>query len=501
MVARPVCIKGGTLVQPDAPRPERIDILVQEGRIAAVGRDLAAPPETEIVDASEFIVHPGLINAHVHSHGGLAKGMGDLWTLELLLNGGPAMNGGRSVEDKALSATLSAAEMLLKGCTACYDLMVEFPAPSREGVEAVADAYAAVGMRAVLAPMVADRSFFQAIPGLRDQVPQELLGAVDSQQLAPAGDTLGILKSLLQTWTRDRRNVILGVAPTIPHHCSDEFMVRAARLAREHGAGLHMHLSESKVQAVIGMELYGKTAAAHLADLGILGPDFTAAHGVWLDRDDMKLLADHGSSVAHNPASNMRLGNGIANSRAILDTGVNLGLGTDGSQCSDSLNMYEAMRLASLSSKARGPNTGHWLTTVEAARAATTGSARALGLDGKIGKIEAGYRADLVMLRLTSPNWMPLNNAINQLVHIEDGTAVSDVMVDGEWVVRQGRLTRLDLTKLRRHVEDTRARLADINAERSDNCERLAVIVNRFCPCIASRPYHIDRFAATAVEQ
>lgn len=499
-MARPVFIKGGTLVQPDTPQPEQLDILIQNGRIAAIGRELALPPDAEVIDAGEFIIHPGLINSHVHSHGGLAKGMGDLWTLELLLNSGPAMNGGRSIEDKALSATLSAAEMLLKGCTACYDLMVEFPAPSREGVEAVADAYAAVGMRAVLAPMVSDRSFFQAIPGLRDEVPPELLGAVDSQQLAPANDTLEILGALLRSWTRDRNNVILAVAPTIPHHCSDEFMVQSAQLAREHGAGLHMHLSESKVQAVVGMDLYGKTATAHLAELGVLGPDFTAAHGVWLDRDDMKLLADHGSSVAHNPASNMRLGNGIANSRALIDVGVNLGLGTDGGQCSDSLNMYEAMRLASFSSKVRGPNTKHWLTTVEAARAATTGSAKALGFEGTVGKIDVGYRADLVMLHLGSPNWMPLNNAINQLVHIEDGTAVSNVMVDGEWVVWEGRLTRLDLPKLREHVENTRARLQETNAERARNSERLAAIVNRFCPCIASRHYHIDRFAATAVE-
>lgn len=500
-MTRPVCIVGGLLVQPDSAHAERSDILVKDGRIVAIGPELVVSPEADIIDASDFIVHPGLINAHVHSHGGLAKGMGDLWTLELLLNAGPAMNGGRSVADKALSATLSAGEMLLKGCTSCYDLMVEWPAPSREGVEAVADAYATVGMRAVLAPMVADRSFFQAIPGLRDEIPLELAAAADGQQLAPGEETFQVLRDLLLSWTRDRNNVALAMAPTIPHHCSDEFLVECARLAREFGVGLHMHLSESKVQAVVGMELYGQTATAHLAGLGILGPDFTAAHGVWLDPDDMKRLADHGASVAHNPGSNLRLGSGIANSRALLDAGVNLALGTDGGQCSDNLNMYEAMRLASLSSKARGPDTSRWLTTVEAARAATTGSARALGLGGKIGKIEVGYRADLVMLNLASPNWMPFNNGINQLVHVEDGTAVSNVMVDGEWVVWQGRLTRFDLPNLRRHVEDTRARLQEANAERASNSDRLAQIVNRYCPCLASRHYHVERYAATEVER
>lgn len=500
-MARPICISGGILIQPDTEGARKADILIQDGEIIAVGENIDVPSDADIFDASGHVVHPGLINAHVHSHGSLAKGMGDLLTLELLLNAGAAMNGGRSVADKALSTTLSAAEMLLKGCTACYDLMAEWPAPSVEGVEAVADAYAAVGMRAVVAPMIADRTFYEAIPGLRDEIPADLGEAVDSQRLAPAAQTLGVVRQLLTTWTRDRTNISLAIAPTIPHHCTDDFLLQCTRMAREFGVGLHMHLSESKVQAVVGMDLYGKTATAHLADLGVLGPDFTAAHGVWLDGEDMKRLADHGASVAHNPGSNMRLGNGIANSRAILNAGVNLALGSDGAHCSDNLNMYEVMRLASLSSKARGPDTRRWLTTREAARAATEGSARAIGAEGKLGKIAAGYRADIVLLSLDSTNWMPLNDGINQLVHVEDGTAVRHVMVDGDWVVSDGRLTRLDLAGLRLEVERARERLEGVNRTRKLTAERLAPIVNHYCPCLAARPYHIERFAATAVEQ
>lgn len=500
-MARPLCITGAVLIQPDSAPREKVDILVVDGEIAAVGRDLARPAGAEIFDADGHAVHPGLINAHVHSHGSLAKGWDDLMTLELLLNAGPAMNGSRTVADKALSATLSAAEMLLKGCTGCYDLMVEWPSPSVEGVEAVADAYAAAGMRAVLAPMIADRSFFEAIPGLRGEVPDDLAEAVDGQRLARPERTLAVMRQLLSSWTRDRAGVSLAVAPTIPHHCSDDFLVHCRDLAGEFGVGLHMHLSESKVQSVVGMDLYGKTPTAHLAALGLLGPRFTAAHGVWLDRDDMKRLADSGASVAHNPGSNMRLGSGIADARAILDAGANLALGTDGAQCSDNLNMYESMRLASLSSKARGPDTARWLTTTEAARAATTGSARALGMEGRVGRIEKGFRADLVLLSLSNVNWMPLNDGINQLVHCEDGTAVRHVMVDGSWVVRDGRLTRLDIERLRRDVEEARARLGELNGGRRAVAERLAPIVNRYCPCIAARHYHVERFAATAVER
>ena len=110
-----------------------------------------------------------------------------------------------------------------------------------------------------------------------------------------------------------------AVAPTIPHHCSDEFILGCAGLAREFDVGLHSHVAESKVQAVTGIRLYGRTQTAHLDELGVLGPHFTVAHGVWLDNDDMARLGDHGASVAHNPGSNMRLGSGLADTRAMLE--------------------------------------------------------------------------------------------------------------------------------------------------------------------------------------
>jgi len=133
------------------------------------------------VDARGKLLHPGLINAHTHAHGNLAKGMGDRWTLELLLTTGPWISGGRSLEEKHLSAKLGAVEMVLKGCTACYDLPLEWPAPTAEGLGAVGSAYAAVGMRAVVAPMVADRTFFEAVPGLMEVLPPPLQHDVEKE--------------------------------------------------------------------------------------------------------------------------------------------------------------------------------------------------------------------------------------------------------------------------------------------------------------------------------
>ena len=124
----------------------------------------------------------------------------------------------------------------------------------------------------------------------------------------------------------------------------------------------------SKVQVVAGYERYGTSLAAHMDELGLVNERFTVAHGVWLDDEDMKRLGDRGASVAHNPGSNMRLGNGLADMRAMLRADINVGIGTDGANCSDNQNMYEAMRHASFSSKVQGPDVERWITTAEAAR-------------------------------------------------------------------------------------------------------------------------------------
>ena len=315
-------IRGGRVLDTRAHRADAADVLITGDTITEIGAPgLAAPSDAAVVDARGKLLHPGLINAHTHAHGNLAKGMGDRWTLELLLTAGPWISGGRSLEDKHLSAKLGAVEMVLKGCTASYDLPLEWPAPTPEGLEAVASGYAAVGMRAVVAPMVADRTFFEAVPGLMAVLPPSLQQDVEKLRLAPWKTSIDNMRRAFAGWKLDRDQVRPAVAPTIPHHCSDEFIRACVDLAREHGLGLHTHVAESKVQAIVGLQRYGKTLTAHLDDLGVVGPRFTVAHGVWLDADDMKRLGDQGASVAHNPGSNMRLGNGLADMRGCSSTG------------------------------------------------------------------------------------------------------------------------------------------------------------------------------------
>jgi len=345
-------IRGGRVLDIDRGTAEPADILIEDDTIREIGPPgIAAPEGATVISAERRLIHPGLVNAHTHAHGNLAKGMGDRWTLELLLTAAPWLTGNRDPDDIHLTAQLGAVEMVLKGCTAAYDLFVEFPLPTRDGIGLVAAAYQEVGMRAVIAPMIANRTVFEAIPGLMDALPDALQERVKALRLAPGEATLAAVRAALDDWPFDRAHIRSAVAPTIPHHCSDEFILGCANIARDFGVGLHSHVAESKVQALAGIKLYGKTLTAHLDELGVIGPDFTVAHGVWLDNDDMKRLGDRGSSIAHNPGSNMRLGAGLADSRGMLDARINLGIGTDGANCSDNQNMYEAMRLASFVSK------------------------------------------------------------------------------------------------------------------------------------------------------
>lgn len=489
-----IIIRGGRLLDADRHAAPPTDILVIGDSIAELGPPgMPAPSDAKPLDAADRLLHPGLINAHTHGMGNLSKGTADRWSLELLWVGAPGFMANQSLEYKYLNTYLGAVEMVLKGCTAAYDLTFGYPTASVDEISAIGQAYIDAGMRAVVAPMLADFSFYQAIPGLLEALPDRLQREVAAYQEAPHESTLKMMRESLHGWKHDYQQVRLGVAPIIPLHCSDALIAGSARLARDYGVVLHSHVAESKVQAVSAFKRYGKTLTAHVDEIGLLGPDFTVAHGVWLDDDDMRRLADNGASVAHNPGSNMRLGSGIANARRLLELGVNLGIGTDSANCSDNQNMYEAMHCASMVSNVQGPDYTRWLRSEEVLNAATIGSARALGFD-KIGRIAPGYKADIVFLDLHKVNWIPVNDATNQLVLTEDGTSVDAVMVGGRMVVEGGRKTGCDMGKLARDAEAARARLAELNGPAKALGAQLEGIVGSFCVGLSNAPYHIHRY-------
>jgi 5-methylthioadenosine/S-adenosylhomocysteine deaminase len=491
---REILICGGRVLRADLKTCEPADLFIEDGIIRAI-----EPPgritveNVERIDAIDRLLVPGLVNGHTHGHGGLGKGaVPDRAPLEVFLSASGAINGSRTVEDKRLSATLTAVELVRKGCTAAYDLFVEYPVPSREGIAAVADAYGEIGMRAVIAPMMADRTLYSALPGLLHALPPYLQERARQIQVAPYEASLASAREILRNWHYNRDLLRPALGPTIPLHCSDAFLIACAQLAEECDVVVQTHVAESKAQAVLGLQKYGRSLVAHLQVLGVLGPRFSAAHGIWLDGDDIARLADAGTGVVHNPMSNLRLGSGVAPVRALLEAGVRLGIGTDASNTSDGQNMFEAQRLAALLSRVADVDPERWLSVAEVFRAATEGGAEILGFD-RLGCLEPNYRADIVFLDVGHINYLPLRNPLQQLVLAENGAAIDSVMIDGRFVLRGGRLLTVDETRLRRQAEAAVERLDAANAGLREAAEPFCDLVGLFCLAHAREPFHLHR--------
>jgi guanine deaminase len=482
-VSRPLVLSGGRVLDLAARAAPLRDLLVIDGKIAAISPSgEGRPADAEIVDVTDRLLMPGLVNAHTHAHGALAKGLcGDRWPLELLLNANPAFNRGRTTEDKYLCGLLQAVELVRRGCTATFDMFAEFPTPSVEGVHAVAKAYADVGVRAVLAPMIADRTLYLAVPGLIDALPEGLRGEVAALRAAPSEASLSVCERIYETWPFDRMIIRPGIAPTIPLHCSDDFLRRCAAFSARYDLPLQTHLAESRTQAISGPKRYGLSLTRHLAKLGVLSPRTSAAHAIWLDRDDIALLADHGASVVHNPLSNARIGSGVADIRGYRDAGINVGIGTDATNTSDSLNMFEATRWASYLSRLRNVEPASWVTADEVIAMATEGSAKAIGFDDVTGRLEAGYAADIVFLDLTHITYTPLNDIVRQIVFSESGAALTGVMIAGHRVLWDGKLLTIDEAGLRRRANEASARLIESNRGARELAEKLEGFIGSFC--------------------
>jgi guanine deaminase len=472
-------IRGG-LVLVDNDHFDHVTLLVQDGRISDIFEG-DGPDGLPVIDAAGRIVIPGLVNGHTHSHGALGRGgVPQDATLEQFLAGAPALNGKRTTDDLRLSARLSAAEMIRKGCTACFDLSVELPGPSVAGLHAVAEAYYGAGMRAVVAPMIADRTIYQALPGMLAALPDDLAQALGAITLPPWSETLAICEDAFASWPVPHDLVRPGIGPAIPLHCSDEFLVACAALSARHDMPLQTHMAETRMQQVAAQQRYGTTLTAHLGALGVLSPRFSGAHGVWLNQAEAALLAETGGAIVHNPLSNLRLGSGIAPVRMLAAAGVRLGVGTDAANTSDSQNMFEAMRLAATLSRAGAGSTDSWVTVRDAFQMATEGSARILGLD-RVGRIAKGWAADLLFLDRAYCHYVPLRDVLSQIVFSENGAALREVMIAGRIVFAGNRVLTLDEAALHRAAQEAATRLDTENHETRLLTDAAGLLVRSFC--------------------
>ena len=325
------------------------------------------------------------------------------------------------------------------------------------------------------------RDRFQAYPGLLASLPAELQSTMAAQRAADPAAGLAVVREAARDWPFDSAQVRLGIAPTIPLHCSDDFLRGCAALSAEFGLPMQTHLAESRTQALQGEQRYGCSLVSHLQRLGLLRDGFSVAHAIWVDDADIDRMAEAGVGVIHNPLSNLRLGSGIAPVQRMIERGLRVGLGTDGANTSDTQNLFEAMRLATGLSRVLTADESRWLDGEQALRMATEHSAHALGFGATLGRIEAGRAADLVLLDLGQPNYVPLRDALRQLVHGENGAAVDRVIVGGRIVVEHGRVTTVDEVDLRRSAEAAAQRLDALNAEGRGLAQALRPWVSAFC--------------------
>jgi 5-methylthioadenosine/S-adenosylhomocysteine deaminase len=435
---------------PHGSTPFQGDILVEGDRITAVGQHVPVPEAAQVIDGTDKLVIPGLVNAHVHSWEAMFKGRYDNMPLELWMLYSYPILGCTPLEARLiyLRTMLVGMESLKNGVTCVVDDIIELPGQSMEALAAAFKAYEDLGIRANVSGHIINKPFTETIPYATEILPKELLARVNNTSPPSTKDYLEFTKEALSRFQDKQGRLRYVIAPSGPQRCTDDLLAAAHELALKHGTPYHIHILETKTQAVTGREFYGKTLIRHLHDVGALSERTTIAHSIWVTDDDIELMGRARCSVAHNPISNQKLGAGIAPFRKLLDAGVNVALGTDGISSSDTSRMLDVMHVAAILHKVTTPNYKKWPTAAEVLRAATIGGARSAMIHDQVGSIEVGKKADLVIFNTKSINFTPLNDLRNHVVYCENGTSITTVIVNGEIVVQGGELTRVDETAL-----------------------------------------------------
>ena len=458
--SRPTLIKGGRILDIDGEldNPPEIDLLVHEGRIEELGpaaSEAASRDDVEIIDANGLLVIPGLVSAHYHSHDTLLRGMFEQLPLDAwMLYSSPGQFPPYSSDMIRTRTALGASECLLNGITTIQD-MVSIAGNDQSHIEHIAQTYEQIGIRTVLALQVSDRAACDCV-AFWDELPRQtaqcLPSAVDpDSQLSLLEKALEI-RSPLVSW---------GLGPSAPQRCSRELLIRLARLSEERSLQVFTHTYEARSQAVLArMKFPQGSLVEHLNQVGLLNSRLTIAHGVWIDSAEVNRLGESGANLACNPTSNLKLLNGFAPLHHYASSKVNIGLGCDNCSGNDAQNLFEAMKIFALM---WGMYSGVSATSAakEAFRAATIGSATAVGLKGEVGLLRPGYRADIAMIDLNQPNYRPLNSAVRQLVYGETGRGIVKVMVDGNVVVDSGALISPLAQDLKEKSERAKDELAE----------------------------------------
>ena len=413
-------------------------VVIKDDKIQAVGPSDVVDDNWEPqnrIEAREHVLMPGLINIHGHASNSLIRGLGGDLKLQDWLSRicWPMMAEARD-EDLYNGVLLSALEMLLNGITTFADMWT--------GVGSAAEAVMKSGLRAMLAHNIKD---------LGDAARGEL--------------ELQLALDAYHKWhgNADGR-VMVGLGPHSVYTCQPELLKACAQEARTRGIHVQVHASETLLEVEECRTLHqGKSPVQVFEEVGLLGEHTIAAHAVWVDEGDIVLLKQSGTSVAHNISSNLKLGSGVSPVKKFIDTGICVGIGTDGPGSNDGLDILRDLRVAVFVQRG---STGDAcvLSADQALRMATIEGAKALGIEKDVGSIEVGKKADLILIDLDKPHLTPhhchiKSNILSLLVFCASGRDVDHVFVDGELLLADGRTTQLEPCSIKLEAQRSSQRL------------------------------------------
>jgi len=450
-------IAGGRVLDlaSDVHDPAAADVLIDGDTISAVLPPGAHAGAATVIDARDHLVVPGFVNAHYHSYDVLAKGMledmpFDVWAL----HSQPAYFGRRSRAELRARTLVGAIECLRHGITTVQDMNTLVPR-DEETLDTILAAYAEVGIRVVFSIAVRDLAALDIAPFLDPDLPPAARALIEGSAADPRAE-LDFVEAQLRRIDPLPPRLSWALSPSGPQRSSRTLLEGIAEMSERWRLPVFTHVYETKAQTAKARAVYGEQGGSmvrFMAEIGLLTPRTTIAHGVWLRPDEVDLMAAHGTGLAHNPISNLKLKSGVAPMRLVKRAGVNIALGCDNCSCGDCQNMFQAMKFLCLLAAVTDPNpTG--VHAADAIAAATLGGARAVGMEGRIGAIRPGMKADLSLIDLTDISFQPYNSAARQLVFAEAGRGVRTTMVDGRVVMDQGRVTTIDEAALRAELAD-----------------------------------------------
>ncbi len=493
--ATTLLIQGCALLSPDEPGKllHNQDILIRGQYVVALGPSgtLTYNPLRidRIMRGAGRIVIPGLVNAHTHSLENLLKASSPSLPLELWLVSLFANSLEWSPRLVYLSTLLGAVEMLKTGTTAVLDHLWTGAGVSAPYLDATMNAYRDAGIRASVAPSIEDQDLVLDA-AVKRGLPLPHHPFIDRFALwAPIHEQVAILENFIRTWhnTENGRLRCL-VGPSGIHWCSQKLLEDCRDLADRYQTNMHLHAVETELQARIINDALGQSGISYLDQLGILRPGTSLAHTIWLEDTDLPILARTGTTVVHNPISNLRLGSGRFQLQEAIKQGVKIALGSDGSASNDTQNMFGVLKLTGLMHNQPDMDYKKWPQAAEILAMGTSGGAMALGLPhaqsedshtvhrsaahrdalkqamyaymperlpvGSSGEIAPGQLADLVLIDLESDTFLPLRDPYLHLVYCEYGVSVDTVIVNGDVVVERGKVSNVDELALRREIRE-----------------------------------------------